>query len=75
MPINANFDGTVSGGKISSIISLPGEEFSDFISVFASHELLGSNVNRFFPNKIGGYDLVITDSDKENVDIKIIPLN
>lgn len=51
------------------------EKLRNFIMFSKVEELLGKNVNKFFPNAGDGIDLVIDSADKNNVNIKIIPVN
>ena len=47
----------------------------NFISFSEPQDLIGENINKFFPEKSDGIDLVITHADYETVEIKIIPIN
>lgn len=73
--VNVEIDHTLLEGNIYHLLEYPTEEFEDLIAFSTTDELVGSNVNEFFPDKEGAYDLIISYADKNNVTIKTIPLN
>ena len=71
--VNLFIDGGLINGGYYLLKHFGGSErLKNFISFSEPQDLIGENINKFFPEKSDGIDLVITHADYETVEIKTV---